>query len=417
MNETTPLNPRAAACEQALRWAADWLILRAQIRGPEQTFENPERYPHADFAGAMRTEYDTTTKVWSINGPVFHTGQAVRALLVAYRRTGDARYRDSALLGGEFLLRERIGEPGHPQFGLLKSLEQNDDEINVQVTIEAMAGLLDLFELTGDARYLDLARNSAEILVDGAYLPDQRLMLDHYSLKKRAFFRDPDNEFPGRAMLDDAVLVRLSKLTGEERFQDVFLAMAGRIFDAEGPSGTWLHFPPWKPSAGRIHNRKSWWWGWPLLSAYDVSGEQRFLDGAIRAADWYLRTQNLDGGLYYTPRPDERHNSFGLCTSVVAVAAIFWADLLNRTGDQRYLDPIRRANGFLLAAQFGQNVPDPDARGALFESPKPPDGSLAPGFRVRDIAPIFAIRAWDAILEIPALLEGGEDWADTSMKW
>lgn len=365
----------------------------------------------------MRTEYDTTTRTWAINGPVFHTGQAIRSLLVAHKRTGNPRYRQAALTGGEFLLRETIDEHHHPQQGLLKSLEQNDDEINVQVTIEALAGLLDLFEVTGDDRYLKVCRESADILIRDAYLPEERLMLDHYSLRQRRFIHDPDNDVPGRAMVDDAVLARLSAASHEARYGEVFLAMADRLLLEEGPSGTWLKFPPWKPSRGRIHNRKTWWWGWPLLAAFDLSGEQRFLDGAVRAGDWYLRTQNLDGGLYYTPGPDERHNSFGLCTSVTAVAVIFWSDLYRRLGDERYLDPIQRGIGYLLAAQFRDDVDDPDVRGALFESPKPPDGTLCPGYRVRDIAAIFAIRAWDAVLDIPDLLSSGEDWADTTMKW
>jgi len=410
-------NSRRDACLAALVRASDWIVDSAQIRGDDQRFENPEKYPHGSFLGAMRTEYDTSSRLWTINGPVFHSGQAIRALMTSYRRSGDERFKDSAVLAGDFLMRERIEEPGHPQFGLLKSLEQNDDEINVQVTVEALSGLIDLFEATGEARYLDAVIASFDILIRDAYLPGERLMLDHYSLAGQCFIGDNDNALPGRAMLDDAVLARLSVITGDARYREAFLAMADRLLEVEGPSGTWIQFPPWKPEAGRIHNRKTWWWGWPLLAAFDLSGDQRYLDGAIRAGDWYLRTQNLDGGLYYTPRPDERHNSFGLCTSVVAVATIFWADLYRRTARERYLDPIRRAVGFLLAAQFRDDVQDPNVRGALFESPKAPNGTLAPGYLVRDIAAIFAIRAWDAVLDIPELLTSDEGWADTSMKW
>jgi uncharacterized protein YyaL (SSP411 family) len=365
----------------------------------------------------MRTEYDSKSRVWSINGPVFHTGQAIRALLVARRRLADDSYLDAAVRAGGFLLRERIDEPGHPQRGLLMSLEQNDDEINVQVTVEALSGLLDLYEATGDRRYLAAVRESVDILIRDAYLPNERLMLDHYSLSRREFFHDPENAVAARAVLDDAVLLRLSSVTGEHRYREVFLAMADRLLEEEGPPGTWLRFPPWEESVGRIHNRKSWWWGWPLLAAHDATGDHRYLDGAIRSGDWYLERQNLDGGIYYTPSPDGRHNSFGLCTSVVAVAILLWADLRRRTGDAGYLPAIERGVGFLLAAQFADDCDDPDVRGALFESPRHPDGSLAPGYRVRDIAAIFAVRALDVVLEIDELAGGDETWADTSMAW
>lgn len=411
------MTDRRAQCLASIDRASVWLRDVAQVRGPGQPFENPAGYPHADFTGAMRTEYDTRTRVWSTNGPVFHSGQAIRSFLVARRRLGEDRYLEAALAAGEFLLRERIDEPGQPQRGLLMSLEQNDDEINVQVTVEALSGLLDLHAETADDRYLAPVRESLDILIRDAYLPEERLMLDHYSLSRRVFFHDPENAVAGRAVLDDAVLLRLADASGDARYRDVFLAMADRLLKEEGPPGTWLRFPPWQERVGRIHNRKSWWWGWPLLSAFDATGDRRYLDGAIRAGDWYRNAQNMDGGLYYTPSPDGRHNSFGLCTSVVAVAVLFWADLWRRTGDANYLPAIERGVGFLLAAQFSADVEDPDVRGALFESPRPPDGSLAPGYRLRDIAAIFAVRALDDVLDIDVLGDAEEEWADTSMAW
>ncbi len=96
---------------------------------------------------------------------------------------------------------------------------------------------------------------------------------------------------------------------------------------------------------------------------------------------------------------------------------IYWGDLWRRLGDDRYLDGIGRAVGFLLAAQFSEDVADLNVRGAFLEAPHPPDGSLAPGFLVRDIATIFTIRALDAVLDIPGLIGTDADWADTSMAW
>jgi hypothetical protein len=218
-------------------------------------------------------------------------------------------------------------------------------------------------------------------------------------------------------MRDAAVLLRLATLTGDQRYREIFLSMADRLLEEEGPAGTWLRFPPWRPEIGRIHNRKNWWWGYPLLAAFDATGDTRYLEGAVRAGAWYLNAQNLDGGLYYTPGPDGRHNSYGLCTSVVACGVLFWADLWRRLGDERYLAGISRGVGYLLAAQFAADVPDANVRGAFFEVPHPPDGSLAPGFQVRDLATIFGIRALDAVLDIAEVLTLDSAWADTSMAW
>ena len=367
---------RRSACLSAIERGSGWLADVAQITGPSRMFDDPKHYPHSDYTGAMRTEYDTRTQVWSINGPAFHTGQAIRALLVAARRLRSERLEDAARLGASFLLREQISEEGHPHQGLLLSLEQNHDEVNIQVTLEALSGLIDLYDWTGDRRYLQVVQKNADLLIEHAYLPDERLMMDHYSLGRRGFIGDAENDLPGRAMVDDAVLLKLADRTGDDRYRRIFLSMADRLIEEEGPPGTWLRFPPWRPDECRIHGRKNWWWGYPLLAAFDATGDVRYLHAGKRAGDWYLEQQNLDGGLYYTPSPDRRHNSFGICTSVVACAVLYWTDLSKRLGDDKYLDGINRGVGFLLSAQFSQDVDDENVRGAFFESPHPPDGSL-----------------------------------------
>src|SRR3712207_6684015 len=105
---------RRAQCETALRRGAEWLITKAQVPAGGRAaapFDDPLAYPHGDYAGAIRTEYDTKTRRWGVNGPTWHAGQAIIALLVAERRLGDARYRDAALAAGEFVLRERLTAP------------------------------------------------------------------------------------------------------------------------------------------------------------------------------------------------------------------------------------------------------------------------------------------------------------------
>ncbi len=416
---------RREQCELALRHGAAWLIERAQIPAGGRAvapFDDPMDYPHGDYAGAIRTEYDTKTGRWGMNGPTWHAGQAIRTMLVSERRLGEGRYRDAAMMAGAFMLRKRLTAPAEVA-GMLLTYEGDNVHVNVEVGFEGITGLLDLHAATGEARWLDAARAAADALLVG-YLPDEGLARDHYHVPSGRFVGDPENPNPGRAMLDDAALARLATATGEARYADLFLAMADRLLLEEGPTGTWLRFPPWRPELGRVHGRKSWWWGWPLLAAHDLARERGdhdpapYLAGATRAADWYLGGQNLDGGAYYTPDTAGRHNSYGLCTSISAVSILFWADLWRRTGDERWLPAIRRAVGYLLRAQFAPDVADEAVRGAFFESPNTPDGGLAPGFQVRDIAAIFGVRALDTVLDIPELLApDGEEWADTTMKW
>ncbi|CAN5775813.1 hypothetical protein BH23CHL5_BH23CHL5_06360 [soil metagenome] len=397
--------------------AANWLSEVAQIGSSTQAFENPAAYPHRSFIGGFRTEYDTSTRRWWVNGPVFHAGQAIRALLVAAEVTGEGRFRASAIRAGEFIADECIEDVESPQQGLLMSLEQNEDEINIQVTVEALSGMLDLYEATEDGRYWSLLERNAEILVRDAYLPEHRLMHHHYSLTQQRFIGDVSSGYPGRAMVDDAFFLRMFRVSGNQDYRTVFLEMADRLIEIERPPGTWIDLPPWRAIEGRIHNRKNWWWGYPLLAAYDETGNSRYLECAVRAADWWLEGQTIDGGMYYSPGPDHSHTAYGLCTSVSAVAAMYCLELWNRIGESRFLEAAHRSLGYLLRAQFSEAEPALNVVGALYEAPNQPDGTTCPGFLVRDLPAIFAIRAWAMAMGTPAVLDLDSSSVECGMKW
>jgi hypothetical protein len=76
-----------------------------------------------------------------------------------------------------------------------------------------------------------------------------------------------------------------------------------------------------------------------------------------------------------------------------------WVDLYNRTHDEKYVKEIETSLGFLLRAQFNRDVQDRNIRGAFFEGYLPPDGTLCPGFYIRDIATIFSTRAMLEVLK------------------
>ncbi|MFN8481430.1 MAG: hypothetical protein U0768_00050 [Anaerolineae bacterium] len=324
---------------------------------------------------------------------------------------------DAAQAMAEYVARNMVDAPGHPNDGLLLAYEGDNVAVNNQVLFETLPGLLDLAEATGDERWVDIARRAADFVIAGGFLADEGLIVDHYHVADARFVPDPDNPHPGRIMLDDAALVQLSAATGDRRYTDVFLAMAERTLREEGPPGMWIVFPPWAASSGRMHIRATWWWGYPMLAAYDLTGDNRFWEAALRAGQWYMDQQNLDGGFYYSPVVGGKHTTFGLAASGAAVASIIWCDLYQRTGDAKYKTAVNRSAAFLAAAQFSPRADDANVRGALWESPNPPDGTPCPGFFIRDIATLFAIRALDKALGIEGLLEDVAPAWDHSMPW
>ena len=378
----------------SFRCAAEWLAFTAPVRREGTPFAAPIPYPHGDYTGAMRTEYDTKARQWSLNGPVWHTGQAIRAMLVAERRLGDDRYREAAVRGGAFILREQRDD------GLLLSFEDRADRVNVQVSFEAISGLLDLHRRDGRR---PLHHGGA---AGGGFHPQWRLagggIADSRPLHARPARlcgrprkqtagagdarrrdapatggRDGRRPLPRGVRGDGAADSARGRATGNVA-----------TIPAVG-AGAWAHPRPQVVVVGLA-----------LARCIRRHGRRGVPRRGNPGGDYYLRTANLDGGHYYTPNPEGRHNSYGVCVSVAACAGLLWHDLWRRTGDDaKYLPAIRRSVGFLLAAQFADDVEDANVRGALFESLNVPDGSLAPGFRVRDIAAIFALRLWDAALD------------------
>jgi hypothetical protein len=140
-----------------------------------------------------------------------------------------------------------------------------------------------------------------------------------------------------------------------------------------------------------------------MLTAYDAFKEEKYLKAGIRACDWYVENVSLDGACYYHNSLKGRHLSFDFCTSAVGCAVIMWVDLWKRTHQEKYRQAIEASLGFLLKAQFRQDVPDPNIRGASFEGLFLPDGTMNQGYYFRDIATIFSARA---MLEILKAFEG-----------
>ena len=63
----------------ALALALEWLTGTAMIRD-EAAADFPRRYAYRRWRGAVRSEYSAAKRQWDMFCPVWHTGQAVKAL-------------------------------------------------------------------------------------------------------------------------------------------------------------------------------------------------------------------------------------------------------------------------------------------------------------------------------------------------
>lgn len=377
--------------------ACRWIIDKAQVKNEQLKQENNSlNYPHKNWRGSIRGEYSTATKVWDFFCPIWHTGQAVKALVAAYTVVGDEELLSSAKMAADFLMNEQIKEKSDDDYGLILGYEDSCEFVNTSAILECVDGLFDIGQCTGEGKYTEAALDAISWVCKKAYLKGQGLFLDKYHTGRKKYI---DNETVqknttriGRPLADDGVLLRASRLSGDDGFRQIFFEVCDRLLKEEEPEGNWMRFVPCNYHIGRIHPRHAFWWGKPMIMAFEESGDQKYLDCAIRAANWYVKAQRADGGLFRGTYADFCTDSFGHSTSGIACAAIMWSELIKLTGDVKYQEPLEKALSFCMSVQF-TDPSDMNLDGAILEKILPPDGTDRSPYYIRDLGTIFYIQA------------------------
>lgn len=355
--------------------------------------QNPRELNHTYWKGACRGEYFVSSKEWSFFCPVWHTGQAIKSLVYLYLLDGDEHWLDAAKRGAGFILQAQV-EDGRDA-GLILAYEDHPDKVNVSAVLECLDGLFLLSRVCSDSRYSQAAISAAKWCRDFAWIRGEGLIQDLYCPSESRFIEKPyvsKNDGQGRPLVDDAVWMTAYELSGEESYRDLFYEVLDHLLSHEHPRGNWVDYGPCVPEKGWCHPRHAYWWGKPMLLAWQETGEAKWLDAAIRAGEWYIKSQRIDGGMFrYT---DEKFNthSFGQATSGSSCAAIMWMELYEETGDTKWLEPIIKSLQFSLSMQF-TNCEDPNLKGCILEKVLPPDGTDRSPFHIRDVGTIFYIQA------------------------
>ena len=399
MNSYNDVVKNLAGLEDALYAACDWLTGVSQVKTETiPSSINKRGLLHENWKGAFRGEYTVATRTWHFFCPIWHGGQAVKALTFAYELTRNKEYLDSAIMGGDFILNHQI-QKGQDK-GLILAYEDAPDKVNVSAVLECLDGLFVLAQCTGQTKYKDAALEALTWCKDRAWLKGQGLILDLYDQNACSFIDRPypaQNDAPGRPLSDDAVWLKGYHLTKNREFRDAFYEILQRLLLDEHPQGNWVCYPPANFHKGLIHPRHAYWWGLPMIDAWQDTKEHKWLEAAIRAGKWYLKAQRADGGFFRETSMDFKTSSFGHATSGVMCAAILWIELFNETKDPIWLNPINKALEFAISVQFKQPQ-DNNLKGCILEKVLPPDGTDASPYYIRDLGTIFFVMASSMLL-------------------
>lgn len=388
----------------AVAAACDWMTRVAQMKSDTLSAEhNSHKLEHQHWRGALRGEYRASTREWDFFCPMWHTGQAIKALVWAARALNRPDLLDAARLGAEFIAAERSTDRSSPQYGLLFAFEDFGDKVSTSAVLESLDGLFVLSDATGDEQYAEWAKAAAEYEGRHSYLGDG-LFRDQFDVEKLTYMPPAlDAKKPGRPLNDDAIFLKAAARGGKPELRAIFYEVAERLLREEDPPGNWIAFGPCNAATGMIHPRQAYWWGLPMIDAFRDSHDPRYLACARRAGEWYQNAMRLDGGLFRGTRRDFKTDSFSHAISGVACAVILWVELWKETHDESWLASIRDGLNFCQAMQL-RKVSDPNLQGAVIEGVEAPDGTDASPYYVRDIASIFFVQAASRVLidKVPA---------------
>ena len=379
---------------EAIAAACGWLTDIAQIRHARLADERgnvTSRFDYDDYRGAIKGEYFGATRQWSDFCPIWHTGQAVAALARASQVMGDPALLHAAKLSAEFILRYQIVDPADEDCGLILAFEEKPDWINSSAILECLSGLLELFGITGEQRYLDSATAALRWLARKMYIQGEGLFRDLYLFSERRV-SEAHYGTVGRPLADDAVFLTVGRLCGDESLKKIHFEVLQRLLADEDPPGNWIRYHPCDATSGSIHPRHAYWWGLPFIDGYEETGDRAYLNAAIRAGKWYVQAQRADGGFFRGTYRDFTTDSFGHATSGIACAATFWVRLWRTTADDSWLAPIEKALHFCVNMQV-RSCRDDNLQGVIIEKILAPNGTDDSLIHIRDLGTIFFVQA------------------------
>lgn len=397
--------------EAAVRAACTWLTDIAQLKnatlGPAEQLDPasaPEKansagiaYRYTNWTGAMRGEYAPHGS-WSFFGPIWHTGQAVKALALAHAYFHEPAMLEGARLGATFILNQQIHDPAHPDTGAIFAYEDQPDRLNTSCLFEACDGLFTLSELTGDEQYATRAVEAIGWTVQRMY-QGKGTFFDGYDFASRQTYRTWPDQWSdgGRPLLDDGVLLKAYQRSKNERFREVFLAVADRLLQREAPSGNWVGYAPCNWKIGLLHPRQAFWWGRPLWMAWRETGQARYRDAFLRACRWYVQAMRRDGGILRRTYADGSSESFGHVTSATCCACMLFRDAAAEVGSDEFTSRLELGLRYAMSMQVTKPE-DPNMQGVIIEKCLPPSQTDANPWRVRDLGTTFFVTAATQLL-------------------
>jgi len=354
-----------------------------------------------DDQGKSRCDYDILGGKWHDYEPPWHTGQIIYALTEAYKVTGNEDYLDAARKAGDWWVSLQI--KGHPKLdGMLNAVHGAGINNIVFATVsDGSAGLFRLNRITGDPRYAEVPTRAGQWMLDNMWIPEHRLFYDSVNpetgevLKENSpFWADKDEQTlydVARPNNEGSIFLDMYKFTKNEKYRKIFLQLCDSLIDYQDEYGLWMDFTPNNKDRGYFHPRFNLWYAESLLDGFDITGDKKYLDAALRTARFYTKFQQSDGTFYYRNFLDGKQNRDSTCGSAVSFTGILWLRLDRYGVGQEFEENIQKSLRWVLKHRYPIDHPDKNLAGGFLETRiRRPYNKIF--MANRDIATSFGIR-------------------------
>ncbi|MFA5689179.1 MAG: hypothetical protein WC959_08540 [Kiritimatiellales bacterium] len=247
--------------------------------------------------------------------------------------------------------------------------------LNKQIGTSRVAGqFLYAYDVLRDPVYLDIAIKTGEMLIDAQFTDEYEghnggYWVSDYIVTPRGVERAPG----AGVLLQDGVqsdqlglLMALYKVTGDIRYKNAAVKNGEFFMDYQNPDGSWSSAVDLEngigittrrdPQGGEINDNAMNFAMDVMLSLWHFSNEPRFMEAYKKAADWFvdalIENEHVCGwALQY----DNQKNPVwardfeppALSYDAIPMAAKALIEAYRLSGDDRYLEPIRKTSTWL----------------------------------------------------------------------
>lgn len=331
-----------------------------------------------DADGKSRCDYQIVEGKWYDYEPPWHTGQLIYALVEAHRVTGTEAYLDAARKAGDWWTGLEIRD--HPRLtGMVRAVHGDDTPYIVFATVsDGTAGLFRLFDVTGVRRYADVPIGAGEWMMRHMWNAEYRVFYDCVDPVSGEVLKENSPFWAGKTTQtvydvarpnnEGSLFKDMYEVTGDARHRAMFLELCESLLQYQDEHGLWMRFMPNHHADGSVHPRFNLWYAESLLEGYELTGDRRYLEAALKTARTHARFQEKDGTIYYTNYLTGPPNKNSICGSAVSFGGIIWLRLLQAGVGEEFRPHIERSVRWVLKNRYAADHPDPNLAGGFFET-------------------------------------------------